>query len=273
MKDMPNTILYYHIDAFTEKPFRGNPAAVCLLPVEAEETAMQSLATEFGLSETAYVVSRAGGYGIRWFTPRVEVELCGHATLASAFALWDAGRADPKSVIRFESKGGPLAARKDCDWIELDFPLRRFEAITAPAPLLRALGANPIQVGVSGEDCLVELESEEAVRDLTPDFAALMKVRYRGVIVTSRAETDGFDFVSRFFAPRAGIPEDPATGSAHCSLAPYWQSKLGKDAMTGWQASPRGAMIGVRVAGNRVILRGKARLVAKGVLGSGVLGD
>jgi PhzF family phenazine biosynthesis protein len=254
------------VDAFTATPFAGNPAAVCLLPAPRDEGWMQSVAREMNLSETAFLVRAADGYDLRWFTPSVEVALCGHATLASAHVLWEDGYLPPARQARFHTKSGLLTGDRVGEWIELDFPAKREESALAPAGLAEALGVTPKYVGKNQFDYLVEIDSEVAVRRLTPNHAALAALPVRGVIVTSRADSSGYDFVSRFFAPGSGVPEDPVTGSAHCALGPYWQSRLGKSDLVAYQASPRGGVVRVRVVGDRVKLGGKAVTVLKGEL-------
>jgi len=260
------------VDAFTNRPFAGNPAAVCVLNAGAalDDGRMQAIALEMNLSETAFVERRPGApFGLRWFTPAAEVRLCGHATLASAHALWEAGEA--ADLLEFDTLSGRLTARRLADGrIELDFPSQNASP-AEPAPgLLDALGVDARDVrftGRNGTDLLVVLVSEELVRALKPNLGALAEVDVRGVIVTARADngTDA-DFVSRFFAPRVGVPEDPVTGSAHCCLAPYWVSELGRNPLTGYQASHRGGDVGVEVVGDRVKLRGAAVTVMRGEL-------
>jgi len=258
----------YQIDAFTDAPFHGNPAAVCLLETTRDEGWMQSVAAEMNLSETAFVVANSdGSFNLRWFTPAVEVELCGHATLGTAHILWEADHLDRTQRAQFHTKSGLLTA----DWInrriELDFPALPAPLIAPPADLLEALGlVSCVAVGRPRFDYLVEVETETIVRQLAPDFAALRAHGVRGVIVTSKSETSGLDFVSRFFAPGAGIDEDPVTGSAHCALAPYWAAKLEEAEMVGYQASPRGGTVQVRLAGDRVKLGGQAVTVVRGEL-------
>jgi PhzF family phenazine biosynthesis protein len=254
------------VDAFTNKPFAGNPAAVCLLPEPREERWMQDVAREMNLSETAFLVGQGEGYNLRWFTPTVEVELCGHATLASAHALWEGGHLRPDDQARFYTKSGPLTAARHGDWIEMDFPAKPEEPAAPPEGLGRALGAEMKYVGRSQFDYLIELDSEKTVRELKPDFTLLKTVPARGTMVTSRATTEGFDFVSRFFAPASGVDEDPVTGSAHCTLGPFWKKHLGKDEFLAYQASARGGVVRVRVAGERVILGGQAVTVLRGEL-------
>ena len=229
------------VDAFTCEPFAGNPAAVCVLPGPAEAGWMQRVAREMNLSETAFLVGReSGGYDLRWFTPTVEVDLCGHATLASAHVLWEDGHLPPNAPALFHTRSGRLSAERRGDWIEMDFPAEPDEPAPPPDGLASALDIEPAYVGRNRFDYLVEVDSEATVRGLAPDLNALGRLPVRGIIVTARGETEGFDFVSRFFAPRAGVDEDPVTGSAHCCLGPYWCRRLGRDAFTAWQASARG---------------------------------
>ncbi|HYN17021.1 MAG TPA: PhzF family phenazine biosynthesis protein, partial [Actinomycetes bacterium] len=239
----------FQVDAFTAEPFAGNPAAVCLLERDADAGWMQRVAAEMNLSETAFLRPEPGGYGLRWFTPTVEVELCGHATLASAHVLWTEGRVPAGQPIRFDTASGPLAARAGGDGaIWLDFPATPAAAVDPPGGLLEALGAGAARwVGLGRFDYLVELEDEAAVRDLEPDVRRLGRLGSRGVIVTAAAGGPaGYDFVSRYFAPAAGIDEDPVTGSAHCTLGPFWSGRLGGDELTGFQASARGGLVRVR---------------------------
>src|SRR5437879_5498218 len=254
------------VDAFTSTPLAGNPAAVCVLPAPRDERWMQDVAREMNLSETAFLLAENTGYRLRWFTPAEEVALCGHATLASAHVLWEDGHLAAGAPARFHTQSGLLTAERRGDWIELDFPATPAAPAPPPAGLAAALRAGTRWVGRSKFDYLVELETEAAVRGLKPDLAALERVDARGVIVTSRATTPGFDFVSRFFAPQAGVPEDPVTGSAHCALAPFWSERLHKAELTGYQASARGGVVRVRLAGDRVVLGGQAVTVLRGDL-------
>jgi len=251
------------VDAFTDRPFAGNPAAVCVLDSPADAGWMQRVALEMNLSETAFLVRRDDGFDLRWFTPAAEVELCGHATLASAHVLWEDGHLAAGETARFFTASGTLTARRRDDWIELDFPAEPAEACEPPTGLAAALGAEPVWVGRNRFDYLVELATEAEVRSLTPDFSALGRIDVRGFAVTSRATTAGFDFVSRFFAPGVGVPEDPVTGSAHCCLGPYWAEKLGKRELVGYQASKRGGVVRVRPEGERVKLLGQAVIVLR----------
>jgi PhzF family phenazine biosynthesis protein len=255
------------VDAFTDRPFSGNPAAVCLLPEPRDERWMQQVAREMNLSETAFLHAEDSGFRLRWFTPVVEVALCGHATLASAHVLWEDGHLRPADMAVFHTQSGRLTAQRRAGWIELDFPATPAAPADPPPGLLEALGVQPPRaVGRSRFDYLVEVESEEVVRRLTPDYTALRRVEARGVMVTSRATTPGFDFVSRFFAPQSGIDEDPATGSAHCTLGPYWSARLGKSALSAYQASARGGVLRVEVRDGRVGLSGQAVTVLRGEL-------
>jgi PhzF family phenazine biosynthesis protein len=254
------------VDAFTDQAFAGNPAAVCVLEAPRSDSWMQAVAREMNLAETAFLVRAAGEFGLRWFTPAVEVDLCGHATLASAHVLWEEGHLNPSAEARFYTRSGLLTATRRDGWITLDFPATPPVPTELPAELPRALGA-PIRFAARTQfDYLVELESEASVRTLAPDMGLLAQLGGRGVIVTSRSSTPGRDFVSRFFGPAVGIPEDPVTGSAHCALGPLWGERLGKSSLVGYQASPRGGLVRVTVAGDRVLLGGQAVTVLRGEL-------
>jgi PhzF family phenazine biosynthesis protein len=254
------------VDAFTKTPFSGNPAAVCVLPGPAEPGWMQSVAAEMNLSETAFLHREGPGFRLRWFTPTMEVALCGHATLASAHVLWEEGFLAHGERARFSSKSGPLTADLRGEFIELDFPTSPTSPTQAPNDLTDGLSVPLTSVWTTPFDYLVEVGSEEIVRALRPDMTALTRLETRGVIVTARASTPGYDFVSRLFGPRAGVPEDPVTGSAHCALGPYWQARLGKDSFVAYQASARGGEVRVTVAGDRVKLAGQAVTVLRGEL-------
>jgi PhzF family phenazine biosynthesis protein len=256
----------FHVDAFTDRPFAGNPAAVCLLPEPRDERWLQRVAAEMNLSETAFLVPRPDGFQLRWFTPEVEVSLCGHATLAAAHVLWETHRLAPGDAARFHTLSGLLTAERRGGDIELNFPARPAESCEDEHGLAAALGVKPAFVGKNGLDYLVVVEGEAAVRQLRPDCVRLAALPVRGIIVTSRADGGGFDFVSRFFAPAVGVPEDPVTGSAHCCLGPFWARRLGKTDLTAFQASPRGGVVRVGVRGDRVLLAGRAVTVLRGEL-------
>ena len=256
----------YQVDAFTDKPFAGNPAGVCVLANPPEENWMQNVAKEMNLSETAFICPEADGYRLRWFTPAVEVDLCGHATLATAHILWETGRLATAEEARFFTRSGLLKAKRSGDLIELDFPAKPEESADTLAGLAEALRTSFQYVCKNRFDYLVEVDSEDVVQNLNPDFSKLRQIEARGVIVTSRAKTAPYDFVSRFFAPRVGINEDPVTGSAHCFLGPYWAKRLGKKEFLAYQASPRGGEIRVRLEGERVFLKGKAVTIFSGTL-------
>jgi len=261
------TVPAFHVDAFASRSFRGNPAAVCLLTAPRPARWMQAVAAEFALSETAFVLPRASGFGLRWFTPATEVDLCGHATLATAHVLWSEGLAPADAPLAFRTRSGELRARAAARGrIELDFPARPARPVAAPKGMARALGAEPVAVARTADDLLVELEAEAVVRSLRPDLVALARLPVRGVVVTAPSRDRRLHFVSRFFAPRVGVPEDPVTGSAHCALAPWWGPRLGRTVMTGYQASARGGEVEVELAGDRVLLRGKAVTVLRGEL-------
>jgi PhzF family phenazine biosynthesis protein len=254
------------VNAFTAEPFAGNPAAVCLLTESHDAAWMQRVAREMNLAETAFLGAHDDGFELRWFTPTVEVDLCGHATLASAHVLWETGRLGAAEVARFHTRSGLLTAARRGDWIELDFPSTPDEPVQAPPALIAALGVSPRYAGKSRFDYLLELDSETAVRNVRPDFRGLSKIPTRGVIVTSRSDTEEFDFVSRFFAPAAGIDEDPVTGSAHCCLAPFWSGRLGKNEFRARQISSRGGVLKVRLDADRVRISGQAVTVWRGEL-------
>jgi PhzF family phenazine biosynthesis protein len=254
------------VDAFTDRPFAGNPAAVCVLPEPQDDGWMQHVAAEMNLAETAFLHREGDGWRLRWFTPTVEVDLCGHATLASAHVLWETGQLRPEETARFHTRSGLLTAAREGDWITLDFPATPETPAAPPDGLREALGVTPEYVGKNQFDYLVEVGSEETLRRLRPDGSLLAKLPVRGVIVTCRSEAPEYDFVSRFFGPGAGIPEDPATGSSHCCLGPFWQRRLGKTEFTAYQASARGGVVRVRVNGDRVLLGGQAVTVLRGEL-------
>jgi PhzF family phenazine biosynthesis protein len=258
------TLPLFHVDAFTDRPFAGNPAAVCLLPSWKEDRWLQGIAAEMNLSETAFLVKQRDHFDLRWFTPKLEVDLCGHATLASAHVLWTRGQAGDE--IRFSTKSGVLRAIRRADHIDLDFPLKPEEPAPAPPGLLEALGVHAEYVGKNQFDYLVHVEPEAALRRISPDFKRLAAVPVRGIIVTSRSSDPRFDFVSRFFAPGSGVDEDPVTGSAHCCLGAFWRTRLGRSEFVAYQASARGGVVKVRVTNERAFLGGSALIVAEGRL-------
>ncbi len=256
----------WQIDAFAERPFTGNPAAVCVLDREPDPRWMQAVAAEMNLSETAFVRPVGEGYSLRWFTPTSEVDLCGHATLASAHALFSAGMHPLAEPIEFLTLSGRLVCRSEGDLIAMDFPATPPRPEAPGAELLHALGIEPLYAAKTRFDWFFVLEEARLVRALEPDFATLARAGVRGVIVTSRSDDPRYDFISRFFAPGVGVDEDPVTGSAHCALAPYWCGVLGATELAGYQASARGGVVRVGLAGDRVILRGKAATVFRGEL-------
>lgn len=256
-------LVIYQVDAFTDEPFRGNPAGVCLLKKEETNWWMQKVAAEMNLSETAFLLPQADGYSLRWFTPTTEVDLCGHATLASAHVLFTTGLLEKTQEARFHTRSGLLMARAgEGGWLEMNFPAVPAKEVEPPVELEKALWVIPTYVGHNGADFLVEVEKEEVLRKMEPDMAAIARLKARGVIVTCRG-SGKYDFVSRFFAPAIGVSEDPVTGSAHCALGPYWQAKLGKGELLAYQASARGGSLRVKVAGDRVQLAGQAVTVLK----------
>ena len=256
----------FQVDAFADRPFAGNPAAVCLLETAAEPEWMQSVAMEMNLSETAFLVPHADGYDLRWFTPMTEVDLCGHATLASAHVLWETERLKSDETAHFQTRSGLLTATQVDDLIELDFPATPPEPIEPPDGLADMLGSVPCYVGRTPFDLLLELTDEEELHELMPDFAGLSRFPVRGFIVTTRSDDARYDFQSRCFFPATGVNEDPVTGSAHCALAPYWAEKMGETKLIGYQASARGGVVEVETIGDRVRLRGQAVTTFKGEL-------
>ncbi len=246
------------VDAFTDTVFSGNPAAICVLPAPADAAWMQQVAVEMNLSETAFIVPQGDAFGLRWFTPAAEVDLCGHATLAGAHLLWETGALDADQPAHFDTLSGRLTATRDGDWITLDFPAEPATEADLPAALADGLDTAPRWCGRNRMDYLVEIDGEGVVRGLAPDFAGLAAIDTRGIIVTARAETDGIDFVSRFFAPRHGINEDPVTGSAHTLLTPYWVERLGKNPLMARQISARGGTLWCELKGDRVSIAGYA---------------
>jgi PhzF family phenazine biosynthesis protein len=255
------------VDAFTDRAFAGNPAAVCIMERAADEAWMKNIAREMNLAETAFLYPENGHYQLRWFTPTVEVKLCGHATLASAHVLWQDGHLPDGQQARFQTLSGLLTADREGGWIKLDFPAKEPIECAPPEGLLESLSiTNPRFVGKNVFDYLIEVDSDDVVRSITPDMGMLARVEARGAIVTSRSSSPEYDFISRFFAPAAGVPEDPVTGSAHCALTPYWSERLGKTELRAYQASERGGELKLALRGDRVLLYGKAVTVLAGDL-------
>lgn len=256
---------FWTVDAFTNQPFKGNPAAICVIDHFLDATLMQKIATEINLSETAFLVSKPNGhFDIRWFTPSIEVDLCGHATLAAAHILWHEFKID-KDTLYFDSLSGILMATQQSNKITLDFPAYGSEPMAIPDGLTQALGIAPVCVSKAFDDCIIELSSAEEVVNLKPNISKLNNIDCRGIIVTAEAKADSeYDFVSRFFAPRVGVQEDPVTGSAHCKLAPYWSKRLKKNDFLAYQASKRGGIIEVRFESSRVYLTGEAVTIFEG---------
>ena len=259
-------IKIFQVDAFTSKPFLGNPAGVCILPKSADEAWMQNVAREMNLAETAFLFREGEEYQLRWFTPAVEVDLCGHATLASAHVLWEKGYLAPTKQARFQTRSGLLTADRKSEWIAMNFPAEEAKDSTAPPEMISALGIIPVYVGKNRFDYIIEVGSEQIVRSIQPNLPLLAATTTRGAIVTSLSSSPEYDFVSRFFAPAIGIPEDPVTGSAHCCLGLYWKKRLKKNQFRAYQASARGGTLKVRVQGDRVSLGGQAVTILEGEL-------
>jgi PhzF family phenazine biosynthesis protein len=263
-------IRLFQVDAFASTPFHGNPAAVCIPDVQKDEPWMMHVAAEMNLSETAFLSPQTDGYGLRWFTPTKEVSLCGHATLASAHILWEEGLVSDQQEIHFRTLSGLLIAKSKGKLIQLDFPARMVEPTKSNLSINEALGAVPVSTNryavPNGTIYLLEYQSETIVRELKPDFKRLSETDGRAIIVTGKSDSDGQDFVSRYFAPAVGIDEDPVTGSAHCYLAPYWSARLGKTDLIGFQASQRNGYVRCRHDRDRVYLEGSAVTIFKGTL-------
>ena len=255
------------VDAFTNQLFAGNPAAVCMLPEPRPDEWLRHVAREMNLSATAFLVRRDDEFDLRWLTPTVEIDLCGHATLASAHVLWEEGHLPRGTQARFHTRSGLLTADRHGEWIELDFPVQRGVPAEPLPSLLSGLGITAATAVMKNRlDYLVEVESEEELRAVKPNHTLLRQIPVRGVIVTARSDSPSFDFMSRFFAPASGIDEDPVTGSAHTALGPYWGAKLGKSEMTAYQASARGGIVRLRLAGDRIVLGGQAVTVTRATL-------
>ncbi len=256
----------FHVDSFTERPFAGNPAAVCLLDSLREASWMQHVAAELRLSETAFLLPSQDSWSLRWFTPEVEVPLCGHGTLAAAHVLWESGRLAREQPALFDTLSGRLCAEWRTGEIRLDLPARGVKEAKVEG-LAEALGTSLEFVGLTqAEDALAVVRAAGALRALRPDFAAMRRLEARGVIVTAASDTTEFDFVSRFFAPKEGIDEDPVTGSAHCALGPFWEQRLGRSDLRAYQASARGGALTVQVRAERVFLGGRALTISRGDL-------
>jgi PhzF family phenazine biosynthesis protein len=259
------------VDSFTTIPYSGNPAAVCVLDRPADDAWLRAVAREMNLSETAFLhhESRSGPhptFHLRWFTPLIEVDLCGHATLAAAHVLWESGRVPGNDRIRFLTRSGALSASRSSRGITLDFPAIPPEPIAPIAGLDDAIGAPILGTLCAGPDILVEIASPQALRELKPHAPAIEALRVRGLIVTAPSDEPGFDFLSRFFAPSSGVPEDPVTGSAHCALGPFWAQRLNRNTLTGYQASPRGGTVSVEIKDDRALLTGHAVTILEGKL-------
>lgn len=259
----------YHVDAFADQPFRGNPAVVCILDANRPDMWMQSFAQEINLSETAFVLTQDDGFSLRWFTPKREVSLCGHATLATAHILFEESYLKGDEEARFQTLSGQLIAKRYGTQIEMDFPTRFTVSAQERSDINHALGVVPKsthKASLRDDVYLIEVESEQIVQDLAPNFGLLSATGIRSVIVTSQSQTKDYDFVSRYFSPGVGINEDPVTGSAHCYLAPYWGTQLNKKQLIGFQASSRTGLVGCEWQQDRVLLRGKAVTIFKGKL-------
>lgn len=254
------------VDAFTDTPFSGNPAAVCLLPHPGDPAWMQRVAREMNLSETAFLHRVQDGFNLRWFTPVTEVDLCGHATLASAHVLWEEEHLRLDEPVRFQTRSGLLTVTRDGSWIEMDFAAAPATPIKAPGELIRALGVEPRSASKAGDDYLIEVDSEATLRALTPDIGGLERAPMRAAMVTSASDSPAYDYVVRVFAPRIGITEDPVTGSLQCTLAPFWGQRLGKRELVAYQASQRGGVLRLRLKGERVIIGGQAVTALRGEL-------
>ncbi|MGG3574205.1 PhzF family phenazine biosynthesis protein [Bacillus gobiensis] len=259
-------MILYTVDAFTNRTFSGNPAAVCLLKEELPDSVLQSIATEMNLSETAFVIKENEGYNLRWFTPKVEVDLCGHATLSAAHVLWERNEVNEDQPITFSSLSGPLTAKKSGGWIELDFPTEAPVSCPVSTELKEAIHAPIVEAAKNRLDYIIEVENEQQVRNIAFDTEKMTALTKRGFLITSKSERPDVDFVSRCFFPTLGVLEDPVTGSAHCGLAPYWAKKLAKKEFFAEQLSERGGRLKVVLQGDRCLLKGEAITVLKGEL-------
>lgn len=256
----------YQVDAFTSEPFCGNPAGVVILSRKLPDPWMQSVAKEMNLSETAFLLRVQDGFSLRWFTPKMEVDLCGHATLASAHILFEKRYLRLNETARFFTKVGLLSATISCGWIELNFPVLSLAPIPVTDQISEALGFIPKKVYKTDVNILVELDNPNDVKSYHPNLLKFTELPFQGLIITARGDDNEFDFVSRYFAPQVGIDEDPVTGSAHCSLAPYWAPKLKKQEFIAYQASERGGILKVKLEKDRVLLKGQAVTIFSGGL-------
>ncbi|MEZ6096965.1 MAG: PhzF family phenazine biosynthesis protein [Pirellulaceae bacterium] len=253
----------FFVNSFSDRPFGGNPAAVCVLESPASDSWMKLVAREMNLSETAFVAREGDDWRLRWFTPTTEVDLCGHATLATAFVLWERKLVSPDDAIHFQTRSGQLICRQNGPAIEMDFPVKPVSKLDAPYELDDILGCSAGEQVMVLDDLLVEVANADVLRSLKLDFAKMSKLPVRGVIVTCQDDNGKFDFLSRFFAPAVGVNEDPVTGSAHCGLAPYWAEKLQKNHLRAWQASERGGAVTCTLKGDRVVLSGTAIMMSE----------
>ena len=259
--------IIYQVDAFSVKPYKGNPAAVCILPELKSAEWMQAIAQEMNLSETAFLYPKANDYLLRWFTPTTEVNLCGHATIASAHILFENGLYDSDATITFHTASGMISATTNRGTIELNMPRLDSKDIEVPQDAVEATGLEAVSAGISeGKQLILVLKSEKEVREFEPDMRKIARLPYVDLIITAQADDEKYDFISRYFSPNQGIPEDPVTGMAHCLLGPFWQRRLGKDRFCAYQASQRGGKVWVKVADDRCFIGGKAVTVLKAEL-------
>lgn len=256
----------YQVDAFTQKPFEGNPAAVCVLEGPQKEDWMQSLASEMNLSETAFLLPEQDGWRLRWFTPTTEVDLCGHATLASAMVLFETHPELRDDTIRFLTKSGELLAKWVEGQVELNFPAMKPQPLTVPNQVVKVLGFQPVGAVFSGNYFLFEAGDPSQIMDADPDMDDLAGLPMPEVIITAKSPMPEYDFISRFFAPQLGVDEDPVTGSAHCLLTPYWGEKLGKKRLSAFQASKRGGSLELEWVDDRILIKGSAAFIFKAEL-------
>lgn len=256
----------YMVNAFTDKPFSGNPACICFLTEPATDQWMQEVAYEMRTSETAFLLEQADGFSLRWFTPQTEVDLCGHATLASAHILWETGRLEKSKEAKFFTKSGLVIANHVDDLIEMGFPILYHQPADFNPELLAAFNITPDYVGTFDQKLLMVVDGEEIVRNLNPDFNILRCFRERGIAITSAADSPDYDFISRYFAPWVGVDEDPVTGSSHCCLGPFWSKRMKKSELIAYQASPRGGSLRLKVDKQQVLIGGKAVTIYEGKL-------